>query len=147
MLIVTHDLPYAAQLCDRAVVMDGGVIVADGEISAILSDAELLAAHRLELPWGFVGQPALTSVPPGRRPGRLAAQRQQRVLDHLRQRGMDPVLTPGHVLAGQAEAHRLDQRLDQRRRLMAHDVCAENLPVSRSTMIFAMPVVSSIAQP
>ena len=30
MLIVTHDLPYAAQLCDRAVVMDGGVIVADG---------------------------------------------------------------------------------------------------------------------
>ena len=54
MLIVTHDLPYAAQLCDRAVVMDGGVIVADGAINAILSDAELLAAHRLELPWGFV---------------------------------------------------------------------------------------------
>jgi cobalt/nickel transport system ATP-binding protein len=54
MLIVTHDLPYAAQLCDRAVVMDGGVIVADGAIGDILSDAELLAAHRLELPWGFL---------------------------------------------------------------------------------------------
>jgi cobalt/nickel transport system ATP-binding protein len=54
MLLVTHDLPYAAQLCDRAVVMDGGIIVADGAIDAILSDAELLAAHRLELPWGFV---------------------------------------------------------------------------------------------
>ena len=54
MLIVTHDLPYAAQLCDRAVVMDGGRIVADGAISDILSDADLLAAHRLELPWGFV---------------------------------------------------------------------------------------------
>jgi cobalt/nickel transport system ATP-binding protein len=53
MLIVTHDLPYAAQLCDRAVVMDGGVIVADGPIADILSDADLLAAHRLELPWGF----------------------------------------------------------------------------------------------
>jgi len=53
MLIVTHDLPYAAQLCDRAVVMDGGVIVADGAITDILSDPELLAAHRLELPWGF----------------------------------------------------------------------------------------------
>lgn len=52
-MIVTHDLPYAAQLCDRAVVMDGGVIVADGAISDILSDPELLAAHRLELPWGF----------------------------------------------------------------------------------------------
>ncbi|MCV7223230.1 energy-coupling factor ABC transporter ATP-binding protein [Mycolicibacterium elephantis] len=53
MLIVTHDLPYAAQLCQRAVVMDNGVVVADGPITEILSDAELLAAHRLELPWGF----------------------------------------------------------------------------------------------
>lgn len=53
MLIVTHDLPYAAQLCERAVVMDRGIIVADGPIRDILSDAELLAAHRLELPWGF----------------------------------------------------------------------------------------------
>lgn len=53
MLIVTHDLPYAAQLCQRAVVMDSGVIVADGPIAEILADAELLAAHRLELPWGF----------------------------------------------------------------------------------------------
>lgn len=53
MLIVTHDLPYAAQLCQRAVVMDNGVIVADGPVTEILSDAELLAAHRLELPWGF----------------------------------------------------------------------------------------------
>ena len=54
MLIVTHDLPYAAQLCDRAIVMDGGVIVADGSVADVLSDAELLADHRLELPWGFV---------------------------------------------------------------------------------------------
>ena len=54
MVIVTHDLPYAAQLCDRAIVMDGGVIVADGAIGEVLSNAELLAAHRLELPWGFV---------------------------------------------------------------------------------------------
>lgn len=53
MLIVTHDLPYAAQLCRRAIVMDGGEIVADGPIDEVLSDSELLAAHRLELPWGF----------------------------------------------------------------------------------------------
>lgn len=53
LLIVTHDLPYAAQLCTRAVVMDAGVVVADGEIGAVLADTELLARHRLELPWGF----------------------------------------------------------------------------------------------
>ncbi|ABM13108.1 MULTISPECIES: energy-coupling factor ABC transporter ATP-binding protein [Mycolicibacterium] len=53
MVIVTHDLPYAAQLCQRAIVMDHGVIVADGTTADVLSDADLLAAHRLELPWGF----------------------------------------------------------------------------------------------
>ena len=57
MLIVTHDLPYAAQLCDRAIVMDHGAVVADGATADVLADAELLAAHRLELPWGFVVQP------------------------------------------------------------------------------------------
>jgi len=57
MLIVTHDLPYAAQLCDRAIIMDHGVVVADGAVAEVLSDAELLAAHRLELPWGFVVAP------------------------------------------------------------------------------------------
>jgi cobalt/nickel transport system ATP-binding protein len=53
LLIVTHDLPYAAQLCDRAVVMDAGVIVADGDIRSVLADSDMLARHRLELPWGF----------------------------------------------------------------------------------------------
>ncbi len=53
MLVVTHDLPYAAQLCDRAVIIDDGRVVADGPILAILSDAQTLARHRLELPWGF----------------------------------------------------------------------------------------------
>jgi cobalt/nickel transport system ATP-binding protein len=53
-LIVTHDLPYAAQLCERALVIDDGVIVADGDIGAVLGDPEMLSRHRLELPWGFV---------------------------------------------------------------------------------------------
>jgi cobalt/nickel transport system ATP-binding protein len=53
MLIVTHDLPYAAQLCDRAIVIDDGTVVADGDIVEVLGDTDLLAAHRLELPWGF----------------------------------------------------------------------------------------------
>lgn len=59
MLIVTHDLPYAAQLCDRAVVIDHGRVVADGDTASVLGDAALLAAHRLELPWGFDLQTAL----------------------------------------------------------------------------------------
>ncbi|MGH8877525.1 MAG: energy-coupling factor ABC transporter ATP-binding protein [Stackebrandtia sp.] len=52
-LMVTHDLPYAYQLCERAVILDGGRIVADAPTVEILSDMELLAAHRLELPYGF----------------------------------------------------------------------------------------------
>jgi cobalt/nickel transport system ATP-binding protein len=53
MLMVTHDLPYALQLCPRSILMDGGVIVADGPTEKILADTDLLAQHRLELPYGF----------------------------------------------------------------------------------------------
>jgi cobalt/nickel transport system ATP-binding protein len=53
LLLVTHDLPYALELCPRAVVLDDGVVVADGATPELLGDAGLLAAHRLELPFGF----------------------------------------------------------------------------------------------
>jgi cobalt/nickel transport system ATP-binding protein len=53
LLMVTHDLPYALQLCPRSVVLDGGVVVADGPTRQLLDDPDLLAAHRLELPFGF----------------------------------------------------------------------------------------------
>jgi energy-coupling factor transporter ATP-binding protein EcfA2 len=53
MLMVTHDLPYALQLCPRSVLIDDGVVIADGPTREILADRDLLAAHRLELPWGF----------------------------------------------------------------------------------------------
>ena len=52
-LMVTHDLPYALELCERATVLDGGVVVADGPTAEILADAPLMRAHRLELPYGF----------------------------------------------------------------------------------------------
>ncbi|MFC4949955.1 energy-coupling factor ABC transporter ATP-binding protein [Pseudonocardia sp. GCM10023141] len=53
MLMVTHDLPYALQLCPRSVVIDDGVVVADGPTRELLADTELLRRHRLELPFGF----------------------------------------------------------------------------------------------
>ncbi len=53
MLVVTHDLPFAAQLCERAVLLSGGRIVADRPCAELLSDEELLAEHDLELPEGF----------------------------------------------------------------------------------------------
>jgi energy-coupling factor transporter ATP-binding protein EcfA2 len=49
MLVSTHDIPLVRNLLPRTVVMDGGVIVADGETQAILSDATLLAAHGLDV--------------------------------------------------------------------------------------------------
>lgn len=52
-LMITHDLPYALQLCPRSVVMDAGQVVADGRTRDLLADRALMAAHRLELPYGF----------------------------------------------------------------------------------------------
>ena len=52
-LMVTHDLPYALELCPRAVILAEGFIVADGATRDVLCDEDLLRAHRLELPFGF----------------------------------------------------------------------------------------------
>jgi cobalt/nickel transport system ATP-binding protein len=54
-LMVTHDLPFALQLCERSVILSDGVVAADGPTRTILDDEGLLKAHRLELPWGFTG--------------------------------------------------------------------------------------------
>ena len=53
MLVVTHDLPFAAALCERALVLSGGRFVADGPCRDVLGDGALLARHELELPAGF----------------------------------------------------------------------------------------------
>ena len=52
-LMVTHDLPYALELCKRAVILSDGVIVADGATYDVLTDHATMTAHRLELPFGF----------------------------------------------------------------------------------------------
>lgn len=54
-LMVTHDLAFALQLCERSVILSDGIVAADGVTRDLLADEALLAAHRLELPWGFSG--------------------------------------------------------------------------------------------
>ncbi|PRY54876.1 cobalt/nickel transport system ATP-binding protein [Knoellia remsis] len=62
LLMVTHDLPFALELCERSVVLSGGVVAADRPTAELLSDAALLHEHRLELPWGFSVEAALRSA-------------------------------------------------------------------------------------
>jgi cobalt transport protein ATP-binding subunit len=52
-LLVTHDLPYALELCPRALIIDHGQIVGDGPTREVLADPGFMSAHRLELPAGF----------------------------------------------------------------------------------------------
>jgi cobalt/nickel transport system ATP-binding protein len=61
-LIATHDLPFALELCPRAIVLDEGRIVADAPIRSVLSNEPLMKAHRLELPAGF--DPDSVTAPP-----------------------------------------------------------------------------------
>ena len=59
MLMVTHDLPYALELCDRSVILSAGAIVADRATYDLLTDDALIKQHRLELPFGFRLDPSL----------------------------------------------------------------------------------------
>jgi cobalt/nickel transport system ATP-binding protein len=64
MLITTHDLPLAAELCERAVILASGRVVADGPCREVLGDEAALRAHDLELPAGFdLGRVALRPRP------------------------------------------------------------------------------------
>jgi cobalt/nickel transport system ATP-binding protein len=53
LMMVTHDLPYALQLCPRSIVLSEGVVAAQGRTLDILTDDALMKSHRLELPYGF----------------------------------------------------------------------------------------------
>ncbi len=50
MLISTHDMRLAYELCPRTIVLDDGGIVADGATTTILNDADLMGRHGLERP-------------------------------------------------------------------------------------------------
>jgi cobalt/nickel transport system ATP-binding protein len=49
-IIATHDLELVVELCPRALLLDGGRIIADGPSVALLSDEKLMLAHGLEKP-------------------------------------------------------------------------------------------------
>jgi cobalt/nickel transport system ATP-binding protein len=50
LLISTHDMRLAAELCSRVIVLDQGRIVATGPASEILNNRELMESHGLETP-------------------------------------------------------------------------------------------------
>jgi energy-coupling factor transporter ATP-binding protein EcfA2 len=49
-IIATHDLELVVELCSRAILLDGGEMVADGPPDELLDDEELMLAHGLERP-------------------------------------------------------------------------------------------------
>jgi len=50
LLVATHDLEAAWELCGRALVIDEGRLVADGDAHDILRDRDLMLSHGLEVP-------------------------------------------------------------------------------------------------
>ena len=50
MLVSTHDLRMVRELLPRTIILDSGLVVADGPTSELLSDPDLLHAHGLEMP-------------------------------------------------------------------------------------------------
>jgi len=50
LIIATCNMNFAAALADRAVLLDNGCIVADGDAKEIMSDSGLMTSHGLEVP-------------------------------------------------------------------------------------------------
>jgi cobalt transport protein ATP-binding subunit len=49
-IIATHDLELVVELCQRVVILDKGVVVAEGPTRELLNDEALMLAHDLERP-------------------------------------------------------------------------------------------------
>jgi cobalt/nickel transport system ATP-binding protein len=47
MVLASHDLTFVTALCDRAVILDRGMIIADGPTAEVLADTTLLLGHGL----------------------------------------------------------------------------------------------------
>lgn len=53
MIVATHDMEMAAGMCERTIILENGVVAADGATRDILSDSELLQRCGLEMPCRF----------------------------------------------------------------------------------------------
>lgn len=51
LLVITHDLPLAWEMCERSILLDEGRVMADLPTAELLADEPLLARHRLEPPY------------------------------------------------------------------------------------------------
>jgi cobalt/nickel transport system ATP-binding protein len=49
-LIATHDLEFVLKTCRRAILLDGGRLIVDGPAREVLSNAEWMDCHGLEVP-------------------------------------------------------------------------------------------------
>ena len=52
-ILVTHDLPMALEICGRSVILNNGKVTADTDTYKILKDEKTMSDNRLELPFGF----------------------------------------------------------------------------------------------
>jgi len=50
LIIATSNVNFAAAIADRAVLLDNGRVIADGDAKTVMSDSELMAEHGLEVP-------------------------------------------------------------------------------------------------
>ena len=55
-IITSHDLDFIMDTCSRALLLDDGQIIADGDVKDILTNKELLEEHGLELPLSIYGK-------------------------------------------------------------------------------------------
>ena len=53
LILVTHDLPMALEICDRSIILNNGAITTDMKTYEILKDKKIMEENRLELPYGF----------------------------------------------------------------------------------------------
>jgi len=49
-IIASHDLELVVDLCERTIILDGGLIIADGPTIELLSNEQLMIEHGLEKP-------------------------------------------------------------------------------------------------